>query len=60
MPILGMILLYFGPDALMPIASAVAGIIGVMLMFWRRTVALVRAVFSRLFRRRGPASPSKE
>jgi hypothetical protein len=42
--------MYLGPETLMPIASALAAIIGVVLMFWRRTVAFVRAGFSRVFR----------
>jgi hypothetical protein len=34
--------MYIGPDTLMPVASAIAAIAGVVLMFWRRTVMLVR------------------
>lgn len=33
-------LLYLGPDTIMPIASAIAAIIGILLIFWR-------AIFSR-------------
>jgi hypothetical protein len=39
---------------MMPLASAVAGVIGVLLMFWRRTVSVVRAglaAFSRTLSR---------
>jgi hypothetical protein len=35
--------MYVGPETLMPVASAIAGVVGVMLMFWRRTVAAFRA-----------------
>jgi hypothetical protein len=36
--------LYIGPDVLMPVASAVAAIVGFLLMFWRRTVGFVKVV----------------
>ena len=41
---------YVGPDVLMPVASAIAAIVGFLLMFWRRTVAFVKAMFQRLAR----------
>jgi hypothetical protein len=34
--------MYLGPDAAMPIASALAAVVGVAVMFWHRTVALVK------------------
>ena len=34
--------MYIGPDTLMPVASALAAIAGILLMFWRRTVMMVR------------------
>ena len=34
--------LYIGPDVLMPVASVIAAVVGFLLMFWRRTVALVK------------------
>lgn len=37
-------LLYIGPDSMMPIASAFAAIAGVAVMFWNKTVALVRGI----------------
>lgn len=33
------IALYIGPDVLMPVASAIAAVVGFLLMFWKRTVA---------------------
>jgi len=36
------IALYIGPDVLMPVASAIAAILGFLLMFWKRTVAFAR------------------
>jgi hypothetical protein len=35
--------MYIGPEVMMPLASALAGVVGVLLMFWRRTVSVVRA-----------------
>lgn len=43
-------MLYFGPETLMPIASAFAAVVGAALLFWRRTVALVRGAARRLAR----------
>jgi hypothetical protein len=48
--------MYVGPETFMPIASALAAIAGILLLFWRRTVALLRAIGRRvggLFSRRG-------
>jgi hypothetical protein len=30
--------MYIGPETLMPLASALAAIAGVLMLFWRRTV----------------------
>lgn len=38
----GIIILYLGPETMMPVASALAGIIGAVLMFWQRLVRLTR------------------
>ncbi len=40
--------LYVGPEVLMPVASALAAIAGVLLMFWRRVVEFVRSVGARV------------
>ena len=48
------IALYIGPDALMPVASAIAAVVGFLLMFWRRTIEFMKRAFARiakLFRR---------
>jgi hypothetical protein len=42
--------MYVGPDTLMPLASALAAIVGVLLMFWRRTMAFLRVSFSKVAR----------
>ena len=44
-------LLYVGPDQIMPLASVLSAIVGVALMFWHRLVAFARMCFG-LFRRR--------
>ncbi len=44
--------MYVGPETLMPLASALAVVAGVALMFWRKTVAVCKASFkfiSRIF-----------
>ena len=44
------VLLYVGPDQIMPLASVLSAIVGVALMFWHRLVGLVRkcvGVFTR-------------
>lgn len=49
------IILYIGPDVLMPVASAIAAIVGFLLMFWRRTVAFFQRMgraIGRLFGRK--------
>jgi hypothetical protein len=49
------IALYIGPDVLMPLASALAAIVGFLLMFWKRTVAFFQRIghaIGRLFRRK--------
>jgi len=38
--------MYIGPETLMPLASILAGVAGVAMMFWRRTVAVVRVGLS--------------
>lgn len=37
--------MYIGPETLMPLASALAAIGGVLLLFWHRTTGAVRAGF---------------
>lgn len=53
-------MLYFGPETLMPVASALAAAVGAILMFWRRGLALVRRITGRIFRRgAGPAGADR-
>lgn len=39
---LPIILLYIGPETMLPLASAVAAIGGLLLMFWHRLIGLLR------------------
>ena len=41
------VVLYVGPDVLMPLMSALAAAAGFVLMFWRRVVDLFRRAFGR-------------
>jgi hypothetical protein len=43
----GLLFLYVGPDQMMPVASALATVLGVIMIFWNRVVGLVRRVFGR-------------
>jgi undecaprenyl pyrophosphate phosphatase UppP len=45
------ILLYIGPDQIMPLTSVLGAIIGVALMFWNRVVSLAHRCLT-LFSRR--------
>jgi len=42
--------MYVGPETLMPLASALAAVAGVALMFWRKTVGACRAGYGLLKR----------
>jgi len=47
--------MYIGPDAAMPIASALAAVAGVAVMFWHKTVAITKGAaraVARLFGRK--------
>lgn len=43
---------YIGPDALMPLASALAAIGGFLLMFWRRVVGAFKFIASKFSSKR--------
>jgi hypothetical protein len=45
------VFLYFGPETVLPLASFLAGAIGVILMFWRYILGFIRRSFRTLFRR---------
>ena len=50
-PALPWVLLYVGPDVLLPITSALAAIAGIALMFWQKLIGAVRAVWRMVIRR---------
>lgn len=45
------LLLYAGPDQLLPLASAVGGLIGVLLLWWNRIAGFVVRTGRSLFRK---------
>ena len=45
------VVLYIGPDLILPLTSALAAIAGVLLMFWHRVIGLFRSAWNLLFRR---------
>lgn len=51
--------MYIGPDTLMPVASALAAIAGVVLMFWRRLMGTVRFGLQVLLRLVTPLFPRR-
>lgn len=50
------VLLYAGPDQLLPLASFIGAVIGVLLIGWQRLVMFVRRVFHALARRFQPSA----
>jgi hypothetical protein len=45
------VLLYLGPDALMPFVSGLAAIAGVLLVFWNKVVGFARKLLQIVTRR---------
>ncbi len=45
-------LLYIGPDLILPFTSAIAAAVGVVLMFWHRLTGWVRSLWRAIFRRK--------
>jgi hypothetical protein len=41
---LSFVLLYIGPDQILPLTSVLGGIVGVLLIFWQRVVGVGRKV----------------
>lgn len=44
---------YIGPEVTAPLASAIAGLMGFIILFWRRFTGWVKRAWDRLFRRQG-------
>ena len=47
-----LVLLYVGPEVLLPVTSALAAIAGIALMFWNKIVGLCRGAWQTVFRRK--------
>jgi hypothetical protein len=45
------VVLYIGPETMLPLASALAAIAGVLMMFWQRFVALIRKLWRLVVRK---------
>jgi len=48
------VLLYSGPDQILPMLSIVGAVIGFLLMWWRRLVALARRAWNKTFKKSPP------
>jgi hypothetical protein len=44
---------YVGPEVTAPVLSALAGLMGRLLFFWRQLTGWIRRTFRRIFRRDG-------
>lgn len=53
-PSLLWVVLYVGPELMLPLTSALAAIVGVLLMFWHRVLGLMRSVWTMFQRTREP------
>jgi hypothetical protein len=42
--------MYIGPETVMPLASALAAVGGVLLMFWKKVTGATRWIFRRITR----------
>jgi hypothetical protein len=45
------IILYIGPETMLPLASALAAVGGVLLLFWHRFLALIRKFWRLIVRK---------
>jgi hypothetical protein len=55
------ILAYIGPETILPVASVIGAIVGIVLMIWQRVVSFVSGAYARLSGKLPPAQwPSKE
>ncbi len=49
--VLPWVLLYIGPEAFLPLTSAIAAIAGAVMIFWNRLVGLARKLWQMVARR---------
>jgi hypothetical protein len=52
-PLVQLVVMYVGPDLILPITSALAAVAGVALMFWQRLVGMVLKLWRMIFQRHG-------
>ncbi len=55
-----MIVFYLGPNTVMPLASILAAIVGVVLIFWRMIASTIRRVTQALFRTKNASLPESK
>lgn len=55
-----LILAYFGPDTVMPLASGLAAGLGIFLMFWQRGVRFVKSTLRRFTGDRAETQQGRE
>ncbi len=48
------VVLYVGPDQIMPLVSAFGAVVGIALMFWNRLVGLAHKCWTAIGRRNDP------
>jgi hypothetical protein len=53
-----LVLLYLGPETIMPLGSFLAAAVGILLIFWRQATAMVRNSFRRVLGRKSGSSES--
>ena len=49
--LLPVVMLYIGPESMLPLTSAIAAIFGFLLIFWQRFVALVQKLWRLIVRK---------
>ena len=52
------VVLYIGPDQILPVTSFIGGIVGFVLMFWHKLIALTRKVRGRAMGQRDSRTES--
>jgi hypothetical protein len=58
LPNLALVLLYLGPETVMPLASILAAILGILLIFWRFILKGIKKLFRSIFHK--PSSEPAE
>ena len=45
------IMLYIGPETILPLTSAIAAVFGVLLMFWQKFVSMLKKIWRLVLRK---------